>query len=488
MKENLVSLAKLLATDDAFNLAFSSRGTDEEKYELAKTKFTDLTREDFSEFLKKLRETEKVNLTELSPDELEMVAGGVGGWATKLAAATMLITTLGATGVMSQQTDAMKGRHTGSSSGQTSTTQGYGAPQSVFTPVAPGRFEVIRADFQTQIAPTQPTQPGINPFIQRQVPARNLNIIKLMTPRSGCVSYKFDHGEEKRAQKIFEARHKLNLAVGSSSLIGELAQIVESKIKLLNCAINLGGFTFHNLQYNGEIVANAKQTGKYNKIIDDMCHNKVATKETAQKILENLSKPCVWPDRTQPIGDFDFVSNFKGNFSAEILAEKLFEGLDGDKYAPARKLVAVLLCECIRFNDDGAFVRWAMRLVCDMFNDQPKEWQDKQTIPLDDGSTCMPFKEVFTDNGTSLMPAAIFARSSIKMPNGYGGKSQIQALLNKLHSNNNEIQFKFLMDDFNIWWVENTKEFVSELQMEEAAEEIVTPHTSSAVQPDCPTN
>ena len=62
MKENLVSLAKLLATDDAFNLAFSSRGTDEEKYELAKTKFTDLTREDFSKFLEKLHEAEKASM------------------------------------------------------------------------------------------------------------------------------------------------------------------------------------------------------------------------------------------------------------------------------------------------------------------------------------------------------------------------------------------------------------------------------------------
>ena len=59
MKENLVSLAKLLATDDTFNLAFSSQGTNEEKYKLVKTKFTDLTREDFSEFLEKLCEAKK---------------------------------------------------------------------------------------------------------------------------------------------------------------------------------------------------------------------------------------------------------------------------------------------------------------------------------------------------------------------------------------------------------------------------------------------
>ncbi len=106
MKENLVLLAKLLATDDAFNLAFSSAKTDEEKFELSKTKINDLTRDDFSEFLEKLREAEKSSLSDLSMDELQMVSGGAGGLATKLAAAAMFVTALGATGVVSQQAHA----------------------------------------------------------------------------------------------------------------------------------------------------------------------------------------------------------------------------------------------------------------------------------------------------------------------------------------------------------------------------------------------
>ncbi len=365
MKENLVSLAKLLATDDAFNLAFSSRGTDEEKYELAKTKFTDLTREDFSEFLKKLRETEKVNLTELFPDELEMVAGGVGGWATKLAAATMLITTLGATGVMSQQADAMKRHHPGSPSGQAS-THGGDAPRSAFTPVAPVMFKVI----------TQPTQPDINQFIQRQVPARDLNIIKLMTPRSGEVIYEFNNGE-KTAQKIFEEHHKLNLDGGSSYLIGELAQIVESLLwkrrelpkEDRGEAIKLGGITFKFGLWGSDIIAD--KCGSYKYLITSMVDSGSATRKNAGQILKNLSKPCLHPPGISENSNgqggfdynlvdfgFDFAKGFHSDF-VDKLADELFKELDEE----SKKLVAVLLCESIRFNDDGAFARWSIREI-----------------------------------------------------------------------------------------------------------------------------
>ena len=108
MNENTIELAKILSTDDAFNLAFSSAKTDEEKFELAKTKINDLTRVDFSEFLEKLREVEKSSLSDLSVDELQMVSGGLNGsLATKLAATAMFVTALGATGVMSQRADAI---------------------------------------------------------------------------------------------------------------------------------------------------------------------------------------------------------------------------------------------------------------------------------------------------------------------------------------------------------------------------------------------
>ena len=107
MNEKLISLAKLLATDEVFNLTFSSKSTDEEKYELAKTKFNDLTQEDFSEFLKKLRKEEKSRLDELSQTELYMVVGGrASGLFTKFAAAALLATAMGDAWVIPQQAAA----------------------------------------------------------------------------------------------------------------------------------------------------------------------------------------------------------------------------------------------------------------------------------------------------------------------------------------------------------------------------------------------
>ena len=333
MKENLVSLAKLLATDDAFTLAFSSRGTDEEKYELAKTKFTDLTREDFSEFLEKLRETEGANLANLSPDELEMVAGGAGGWGTKLAAATMLVTTLGAAGVMSQQADAMDGRHTGTT--------------------------------------TQPTQPGMHRFIQNQAPARDLNIIRLGLPRNPLnldvsatgnaisTAITFNHGT-KSAQEVLKEHHERNKVVGSSSLIGELAQIVESFIRIRKEPVLQSGITFFGAFKDPEKDIIAEGCGSYDALIENMKNVHSATRENAAKILENLSKPCRWPKDSQPSNGFDLEDFEKPEISSNSvpnLFNSLFDGLNDESKA----FVAVLLCECIRFNDDGAAVRYGIK-------------------------------------------------------------------------------------------------------------------------------
>lgn len=86
----MILLARLLATDNEFNLAFSSKITSEEKYELAKTEFTNLTQEDFLGFLKKLQEVQE---KELSQEELEQITGGKG-LANKLATAAFLLATV----------------------------------------------------------------------------------------------------------------------------------------------------------------------------------------------------------------------------------------------------------------------------------------------------------------------------------------------------------------------------------------------------------
>ena len=462
MKENLVSLAKLLAIDDAFTLAFSSRGTDEEKYELAKTKFTDLTREDFSEFLKKLREAEKANLAELSPDELKMVAGGVGSWATQLAAATILVTTLGAAGVMSQQADAMDGRHTGTT--------------------------------------TQPTQPGMHRFIQNQAPARDLKIIRLGPPRNPLdldvsatgtpisTAITFSH-RTKSAQEVLKEHHDRNKADGSSSLIGELAQIVESHIRLTGESITLGDINFHYgpLQRPKEKAWVEKEpsellaaAGTYNSIITNMFKNGVATKDTAIKILNNLSKPCSNPRQEACQISFKTVRTE----DITTLSDQLFDGLERDQYKPARQLVAVLLCECIRFNDDGALVRWAMRNVISLFE------RDYGTA----------FDFVFkTDSGNPL-PLAIFARPSSNELRSFGGKQQTLALiLNDVPIDWDTIDLTSLINTFNAQLLEDTGEFFSGLEQSRMEEEPVDndedndgeediSYIPSAGQPGCQTN
>ena len=244
MKENLISLAKLLATDDTFNLAFSSQGTNEEKYKLVKTKFTDLTREDFSEFLEKLCEAKKNSLASCSPDELEMVTGGIRGWVTKTAAMTVIATALGATGVMSLQanavkpgsharTSAPKGTKRSSAAAANSTHNGQTPPtDAAATNSNPKR----RASQPAAAAVTSPEpkkqapQPAAaaagTPF-QAQKQWRDTSVIRLGKPRSSEVILKFDHGD-KSALEVLQAHRDNNIACGSSSLIGELAQIVQS--------------------------------------------------------------------------------------------------------------------------------------------------------------------------------------------------------------------------------------------------------------------
>ena len=83
--------------------------------------------------------------------------------------------------------------------------------------------------------------------------------------------------------------------------------------------------------------------------------------EEAEKILKNLSKPYEIPDDIQAkqnrYGECNFKSADLTLKHIETLACKLFENLDNG----SKDLVAVFLCECIRFNDDGALVRWSIR-------------------------------------------------------------------------------------------------------------------------------
>ena len=108
-----------------------------------------------------------------------------------------------------------------------------------------------------------------------------------------------------------------------------------------------------------------------------MNSNGTATNKTAKQILKNLSKGCIMPDEN-------------GNIPLDELENKIFEGLNDS----AKKLMAVLICETIRFNDDGACARMAMRNVIARFNGSNHPFED--VFVKSEGTTPL---SIFATNG-----------------------------------------------------------------------------------------
>ena len=154
--------------------------------------------------------------------------------------------------------------------------------------------------------------------------------IKLRTPRSGDVNYAWNH-EQSDANLMLNAKQHKNISLGAASFVGEIAQIVANFLQN-NSSFKFGEVSFSR---NGtDIMASLGIYSSYESIIERMNSNGTATNKTAKQILENLSKGCIGPDKT-------------GNFHLE---NEIFEKLDDS----AKKLMAVLICETIRFQDDGA--------------------------------------------------------------------------------------------------------------------------------------
>lgn len=101
MESFMISLAKLLATDDDLNSAYYSLPNDQEKYKLLKSKYNNLTFEEFLAFSKKLKEAEN-KIAQMSENDLQNVSGGKGSFATKLTAAAFLLASISSMGFISQ--------------------------------------------------------------------------------------------------------------------------------------------------------------------------------------------------------------------------------------------------------------------------------------------------------------------------------------------------------------------------------------------------
>lgn len=92
MKKDVVLLTELLVADDKFNTEFFSAATEEQMYALARTKFPDFNRDDFSQFLQKLQKASDLCEQKLSPEELAEISGGAGGIGKKIASVMLTLT------------------------------------------------------------------------------------------------------------------------------------------------------------------------------------------------------------------------------------------------------------------------------------------------------------------------------------------------------------------------------------------------------------
>lgn len=197
--------------------------------------------------------------------------------------------------------------------------------------------------------------------------------IKLRTPRSGDVNYAWNH-EQSDANLMLNAKQHKNISLGAASFVGEIAQIVANFLQN-NSSFKFGEVSFSR---NGtDIMASLGIYSSYESIIERMNSNGTATNKTAKQILKNLSKGCIMPDEN-------------GNIPLDELENKIFEGLNDS----AKKLMAVLICETIRFNDDGACARMAMRNVIARFNGSNHPFED--VFVKSEGTTPL---SIFATNG-----------------------------------------------------------------------------------------
>lgn len=186
-------------------------------------------------------------------------------------------------------------------------------------------------------------------------------------PRNESVKIKFDRTEG-NANNLLKKKYHAAVSEGYSSLIGKIANKIGNEVvNSPNRQATLFNFRFKIINpKTDDIVVN--NCGTYPLVIEKM--GNAATKNIAEVILENLSK------------------------SNQRDTSEIFGNLDD--FLAARELIAILICETIRFQDDGACARMAMRLVIDLYNRS-----STKLSPL-------PFQQVFVGVDDEV-PLAIFA-------------------------------------------------------------------------------
>ncbi len=232
----------------------------------------------------------------------------------------------------------------------------------------------------------KPPVPNQDPQQQQELPMLyNQDEIILRSPRSGDISITWEHPEGTDVNLLLNQKKRNTNQFGFASLVGEIAQIIANTIFQSGEPYSFGGITFTP---NGQdIYASLGPHSSYSDIIQAMQKARSTDLTTANQILKNLSKGCVDPVEGE-------------GFDMQDLANRIFEKLDDS----AKRLMAVLICETIRFGDDGACARMAMREII--------AWYEMSGVNIS-----RLFDAVFV-NGNESLPQAIFS-----LP---GGKSRMQ--------------------------------------------------------------
>jgi len=152
--------------------------------------------------------------------------------------------------------------------------------------------------------------------------------------------------EKQKTRESLEEKKGYVAKKGPRYLIGKSAKDMSDKFSAIKdpgytCTIEIDDSQEKKSynKFNGEILAKIGSDSSYGAIINNMIENGEATLETAEKMLENLGK--------------EDSNNVKD----------LFIGLG--KYT--KNLMALLICESIRFGDDGFLSRMYMRKVIELF-------------------------------------------------------------------------------------------------------------------------
>lgn len=223
------------------------------------------------------------------------------------------------------------------------------------------------------------------------------NEIHAGTPRSGGVVERFathryydENGKSDFGlQLLWQAKHTKFVKHGYTSLIGEVATYIDRYFTKFSSVYELRTGIVSTKKFTkwGDIRTG---DGSYSKIISDMYESKECTLATAKALLKSLSLPQM-NGKIEPKDEPSDLPLSHG----QALFSKLFDEKRNPKNA--QKLMGVLICEAIRFQDDGALARMAMREIIRLF----------QTPLKSDKIEDNPFYQVFADSENPVVFAML---------------------------------------------------------------------------------